>query len=210
MPQPHTLALFVLAAAALIVVPGPNLLYILTRSISQGRRAGVVSALGVETGTLVHVAAAAIGLSSLLATSALAFDIVRYVGAAYLVYLGVRALTNREPLDLGTEAAPPRALVRVFRDGMLINVFNPKVALFFLAFLPQFVDPAGGSAVAQIVVFGAIMGVMGLAMDLTYALSGGAVSTWLRRRPKIAARQRFAVGGVYLSMGAAAAMSGRH
>ncbi|PSK98955.1 threonine/homoserine/homoserine lactone efflux protein [Murinocardiopsis flavida] len=210
MPQPHVLALFTAAAIALIVVPGPNLLYILTRSVSQGRRAGVISAFGVETGTLVHVAAAAIGLSSLLATSAVAFDIVRYAGAAYLVYLGVRALADRAPLDLGTEAAPPRALARVFRDGMLVNVFNPKVALFFLAFLPQFVDPAAGPPAMQILVFGAIMASLGLAMDLTFAFGGGAVSAWLRRRPAIASRQRFAVGGVYLSMGAAAALSGRH
>ncbi|MBB6171812.1 threonine/homoserine/homoserine lactone efflux protein [Nocardiopsis mwathae] len=183
MPEPHTLGLFLLAAGALVLI------YILTQSVSQGRAAGVVSALGVETGTLVHVTSAAIGLSSLLATSALAFDIVEYLGAAYLVYLGVRTILTRPAetpghTDPGTPA--PRPTARIFRDGLLVNVLNPTVALFFLALLPQFVDPAQGPAATQILVFGAIMAAMGLTVDLAMAL-----------------------GGVYLAMGAATALTGR-
>ncbi|MFC3997563.1 LysE family translocator [Nocardiopsis sediminis] len=210
MPEPHSIVLFVLAALVLILAPGPNFIYILTRSVSQGPRAGVISALGVELGTLVHVGAAAVGLSSLLAASAIAFDVVRYIGAAYLIYLGIRAIVGRGDIDVEPGGAPPRAGLRILRDGVLVNVFNPKVALFFLAFLPQFVDPAQGSAVGQILVYGALMAAMGLCMDLVFAFGGGGVSRWLRRHPVVAARQRYAVGGVYLSMGAAAALSGRH
>ncbi|MFC4562238.1 LysE family translocator [Nocardiopsis mangrovi] len=209
MPEPHSIALFALAALVLLLAPGPNFVYILTRSISQGPRAGVISALGVELGTLVHVGAAAVGLSSLLAASAPAFDIVRYIGAAYLIYLGIRAIWGREDIGLEPTEASPRAGLRLLRDGVLVNVFNPKVALFFLAFLPQFVDPAQGSAAGQILVFGALMAAMGLCVDLAFALGGGRVGRWLRRHPVVAARQHYAVGGVYLSMGAAAALSGR-
>ncbi|RCV47358.1 LysE family translocator [Marinitenerispora sediminis] len=207
----HTLAIFIAAGAALVIAPGPNLIYILTRSVSQGRRAGVISSLGVETGTLVHITATAVGLSSLLAASELAFNVVKYVGAGYLVYLGIRALRDGDQLSLTpSSATPPRALPRVYRDGILVSIFNPKVALFFMAFLPQFVDPAQGSVVAQVVQLGGIMAVMGLAMDLVYALGGGAIGGWLARRPALASRQHYLVGGVYLSLGAATALSGRH
>jgi threonine/homoserine/homoserine lactone efflux protein len=202
-PDRSTFLVFALASLALIVAPGPNLLYIVTRSVSQGRRAGLVSAVGVEAGTLVHITAAAVGLSQLVATSALAFSVVKYAGAAYLFYLGLRALRRREGLDLAA-AARPLQLPRVLRDGIIVNVLNPKVALFFLAFLPQFVDPARGTASAQILALGVFFGIA-LTVDVLYAIVAGALSGWLRRRPAYLRRQRFVVGGVYLGLGAAAA-----
>lgn len=204
MPDRSTFLVFALASLALVVAPGPNLVYIVTRSVSQGRRAGLVSAVGVEAGTLVHITAAAVGLSQLVATSALAFSVVKYAGAAYLLYLGLRALRRREGLDLSAAARSLR-LPRVFRDGIVVNVLNPKVALFFLAFLPQFIDPARGASAAQILALGVVFFGIALTVDVLYAIVAGALSGWLRRRPAYLRRQRFVVGGVYLGLGVSAA-----
>jgi threonine/homoserine/homoserine lactone efflux protein len=203
-PDRSTFLVFALASLALVVAPGPNLVYIVTRSVSQGRRAGLVSAIGVEAGTLVHITAAALGLSQLVATSGLAFSVVKCAGAAYLLYLGLRALRRREGLDLSTAGRSLR-LPRVFRDGIVVNVLNPKVALFFLAFLPQFIDPARGASAAQILALGVVFFGIALTVDVLYAIVAGALSGWLRRRPAYLRRQRFAVGGVYLGLGVSAA-----
>jgi threonine/homoserine/homoserine lactone efflux protein len=203
-PDRSTFLVFALASLALVIAPGPNLVYIVTRSLSQGRRAGLMSSLGVEAGTLVHITAAAVGLSQLVATSALAFSVVKYAGAAYLLYLGLRALRRREGLDLSAAARPLR-LPRVFRDGIVVNVLNPKVALFFLAFLPQFIDPARGTATTQILALGVVFFGIALTVDVLYATVAGALSGWLRRRPAHLRRQRFVVGGVYLGLGISAA-----
>jgi threonine/homoserine/homoserine lactone efflux protein len=208
MPAPETLLVFSLAALVLVAVPGPNLIYIATRSLGQGRRAGVASALGVETGTLVHIAAAAVGLSALIASSGTAFEVVRYAGAAYLVYLGVRTLLRREEHRLDPAATASPRLRRAYVEGVLVNVLNPKVALFFLAFLPQFVDPARGSAAEQILVLGLVLCALGCAVDMAYAFAAGAVGGWLRRRPGFARRQGYVTGSVYLALGVAAALSG--
>ncbi len=208
MPSPTTLLLFVLAGAVLIAIPGPNHVYIVTRSLSQGRAAGLASAFGVEAGTLVHIAAAAAGLSAVVASSALAFDVLRYLGAAYLVYLGVRTLFRDEALAFGGGAAPV-PLRRVFADGALVNVLNPKVALFFLAFLPQFIDPSRGPVALQVVVLGVILAAIGLASDIGYALTAGVLGGWLRARPGFLRWQRLVTGGIYLSLGAVAALTGR-
>ncbi|MPZ63753.1 MAG: LysE family translocator [Propionibacteriales bacterium] len=203
MPQPTTLLLFTVAAAALVAIPGPNHLYIVTRGVSEGRSAGIASALGIETGTLVHIAAAAAGLSALIASSAVAFQIVKYAGAAYLVYLGIRSLLSKKELSLG-DSGTRRQLRRVYRDGVLINVLNPKVALFFLAFLPQFIDPAEGSVATQVVVLGLLLAAIGLISDLVYACVSGALGGWLRRRPGLLRGQRYVAGCTYLALGAAA------
>lgn len=198
--------LFLLAAVTLVAIPGPNHLYIMTRSIGEGRRAGLASAAGVEVGTLVHVAAAAVGLSALIAASSTAFAVVRYAGAAYLIYLGIRSLHRR-----GSHDAPelaPQPLPRVFVDGVLVNLLNPKVVLFFLAFLPQFVDPQLGAVPAQIVLLGVITAAIGLASDVVYALVAGSMGAWLRARPTFARRRDTATGLVYLGLGAAAAFAG--
>ena len=197
MPEPATLLLFAATAAALVAIPGPNIVYIVARSIDGGRRAGVASAHGVETATLVHVTAAAAGLSALLASSATAFAIVKSAGAAYLLYLAVRTLMAPD----GPEAPPPAPSPRrIFASGVLVNLLNPKVALFFLALLPQFVDPHAGPAWSQILLLGAILAAIGLASDLLYALGAGAVSGRLRGRARLARGRRYVTGGVYLAL----------
>ncbi|HEY3684463.1 MAG TPA: LysE family translocator [Streptosporangiaceae bacterium] len=206
MVAPHTLAVFTLAALALVLVPGPNVLYITARSVAEGRRSGVVSALGVETGTLVHVAVAAVGLSYLIAASEVAFSVVKYTGAAYLIFLGVRTLLARDAGE--AEAAAPRGLRRVYMEGLVVNVFNPKVILFFLALLPQFVDRAAGAVPGQIVMLGLVLFALGVLTDMTYALGAGSLGGWLRGRPAFARRQRYVVGVVYLALGVTAALAG--
>lgn len=212
MPEPGTLAIFALAALALVALPGPNILYITARSIGEGRRAGLVSVLGIETGTLVHVTAAAVGVSALLASSAVAFSVVRYAGAAYLIYLGVRTLLARAP-DANAPAAQVAApLGRVYRQAVLVQLLNPKVALFFLAFLPQFVDPSRGAVAGQTLVLGAVVATIGVTVSSLYALAADAAGSRLRDRfgssERFARRQRYVTGGVYLALGAAAALTG--
>jgi threonine/homoserine/homoserine lactone efflux protein len=203
MPAPATLLVFALAASVLVAIPGPNHIYIVTRSIAQGRRIGLASAFGVETGTLVHISAATVGLSALVASSAVAFDTLRYAGAAYLAYLGIRALLRDDAIELDGGAAPPSAR-RAYLDGVLVNVLNPKVALFFLAFLPQFVDPARGATSTQILVLGLVVFAIATTSDVIYALAAGALGGWLRSRPAFVRVQRYVTGCVYLGLAAAA------
>ena len=200
--------MFAVSAIVLVAIPGPNLIYITTRSLGEGRRAGYASALGVEFGTLIHVAAAAAGLSALVASSATAFEAIRYLGAAYLIVLGIRTLRGRdeEPADAAPEPAP---LGRVFRQGVVVQLLNPKVALFFLAFLPQFIDPDRGAVAPQILVLGATLATLGLVNDLLYAAAAGALGARLRARGGFARRRRQATGAVYLALGAAAAVTGK-
>lgn len=204
-PAP-TLALFALAALALIVVPGPAVLYIVARSVEQGRRAGLASALGVATGGLVHVTAAALGASALLVSSPAAFDAVRVIGAVYLVALGVQTLRAR-PGPERAEAPPPASLRRVYAQGVLVNVLNPKTALFFLAFLPQFADPARGRVPLQLLVLGLTFVVLAVASDATYALLGGTLAARLGRTPGSRRRARVASACVYLALGVGTALT---
>jgi threonine/homoserine/homoserine lactone efflux protein len=167
------LGLFLAAAVALTVTPGPAVLYIVTRSVSQGRAAGIVSCLGVATGGLVHVLAATLGLSALLATSAAAFKLVKYAGAAYLVWLGIRKL--KQPSTLDPSAVVPRhSLLRVYRDGAVVNILNPKTALFFLAFLPQFVIPSRGAVGVQFALLGSLFVSTAVCTDVMWALLAAA------------------------------------
>jgi threonine/homoserine/homoserine lactone efflux protein len=207
LPDPAGLGLFVVAALFLLVTPGPAVLYIVARSIDQGRRAGLVSMLGVHAGTLVHVAAAAAGLSAVLAASAAALSAVKYVGAAYLVYLGVRRLLERAPAP-GTVPPPPPRLRRAFVDGVVVNVLNPKTALFFLAFLPQFVSEDRGHAGAQVLVLGLLFVALGLVTDGCYALTAGTAAGWLRGHPRFVAGERWVSAGMYIGLGVAAALAG--
>lgn len=207
MPSYSTLLVFLLAASALTAVPGPAHVYIVTRGIAQGRRAAVVSAFGVETATVLHVAAAA-GLSAVLASSAVAFSAVKWLGVAYLLYLGVSTLLRADEgpgLETRGEAQP---LGRVYLQGFITNALNPKVALFFLAFLPQFVDPSRGAAATQTVVLGGLMSALGLCSNLLYAVASGAVGRWFSRRPAFVGRQRYFAGSVYLALALAAAVTG--
>ena len=205
-PDASTLAVFVAAALALLLVPGPAVLYIVARSIDQGRAAGLVSVLGVHLGSLVHVAAAAIGLSSLIVSSAVAFSVVKYAGAAYLVYLGVRALLSREePEEVEVRAAPNRSLLR---QGAIVNILNPKTALFFLAFLPQFVDPAAGYVALQLTFFGLVFVALGLVTDSVYALAAGTAGNLLRTNRVFTGARRWVSGTVFIGLGLATAFSG--
>lgn len=212
MPDATTYGVFVAAALALLLVPGPAVFYVMARSVEGGRSAGLVSVLGVEVGTLVHVAFAAAGLSAVLASSATAFSVVKWMGAAYLVWLGLRLLLSREGEDDETpEARGETRLPRVFTQSVLVQVLNPKVALFFLAFLPQFVDPSRGAAWSQVVVLGATLALLGLLTDGLYALLGGTAGDWLKRRnerPGFRRGQRYVTGGVYVALGAATVLSG--
>jgi threonine/homoserine/homoserine lactone efflux protein len=205
-PDGSTLGLFVLAALALLLVPGPSVLYIVTRSIEQGRAAGLVSVVGVHLGSLVHITAAAIGLSSLLVSSALAFNVVKYLGAAYLVFLGIRALLTKEvPEDFEVRPAP---LGKLLRQGAIVNILNPKTALFFLAFLPQFVDPDAGMPALQIVFFGLVFVALGFVTDGLYALLAGTAGNWLRTSRGWYAVRRYVSGSVFIGLGLVAAFSG--
>jgi threonine/homoserine/homoserine lactone efflux protein len=194
---------FAAAALALAVVPGPAVLYIVARSVDQGRFAGLVSALGIGVGSLVHVTAATIGLSSLLASSATAFTVVKYAGAAYLILLGIhRFLTREEVAEVA--ATPSRTLRKIFRDGVIVNVLNPKTALFFLAFLPQFVDPAHGAATLQILVLGLTFTVIALSSDSLWALAAGTLGGWLRRSRWYLGVKRWVTGMVFVVLGVSA------
>ena len=213
------LTIFVAASLLMGVTPGPAVLYIVTRTFDQGRAAGVASALGVAIGTLVHIAAAVLGVAALLAASATAFNVVKYAGAAYLVYLGVRKLLERNAMsaDARLEGPPRHAaapLGRILRDAMLVNVLNPKTALFFLAFLPQFVHPdAAFAPQTQIVILGVIYMLCCLATDTGYALLAAGAGGWLRARlaadPRVERGQRYLIGGIYVGLGAATALAGR-
>ena len=205
-PDPASLGIFVVAALVLLLTPGPAVLYIVARSIDQGRRAGLVSMLGVHAGTLVHIAAAAAGLSALLAASATAFSAVQYLGAAYLVYLGVRRILERTPA-VGDGPAHERRLRRAFLDGVVVNVLNPKTALFFLAFLPQFVDVSRGHVGTQILALGGIFVALGLVTDGGFALTAGTAAQWLRGHPRFLASERWISGGMYIGLGVAAALT---
>jgi threonine/homoserine/homoserine lactone efflux protein len=193
----------VLAALALLLVPGPAVLYIVAQSVDHGRLAGLVSVAGVHVGTLVHTAAAAVGLSALIVSSALAFSVVKYAGAAYLVYLGIRRLLGREAPEAVVAGRQP--LAKLFWRGALVNVLNPKTALFFFAFVPQFVDPQR-AVWSQVAVFGLLFVALGFLSDGLYALTAGTFGRWLRRRPAIL---RYGSGSVYLGLGALTALSKR-
>jgi len=205
-PDAGTLAVFAAASLALAVVPGPAVLYIVAQSVQGGRRAGVVSAFGVSTGGMFHVAAAVVGLSAVLAASAEAFTVVKLVGAAYLVYLGIRTLLSRDDRIAGRDAEP--TLASTYRRGVIVNILNPKTALFFLAFLPQFVDP-DGSTRGQLAVLGLLFVAIALTTDLIWALVAGTAGAVLRRSRAFLRLQRYVSGTIFVGLGALAATTGR-
>jgi threonine/homoserine/homoserine lactone efflux protein len=210
MPTISTFALYVVTATIVLIIPGPAVLYVVSQGVRHGRRVGVTAVLGVHIGTLVQVIGAVAGLSWVLVSSSLAFTVVKYAGAAYLVYLGVRKLLSGDGVEL-VEAAPAKSKARLFREGALVNVLNPKLALFFLAFLPQFVDPSRGAIPLQVAVFGLTFALIGLCTDSAYALLAGSVGPWLRRSARFLRGERFVVGGTFIGLGVVAALApGRH
>jgi threonine/homoserine/homoserine lactone efflux protein len=207
MPDSTTFALFLVAALVLLLTPGPAVLYIVTRSVDQGRVAGMVSTLGVGAGSLVQVIAAALGVSAVLLSSALAFSAIKYIGAAYLIYLGVRRLSagsERQELVVDKRAS----LTSVFWQGVLVNLLNPKTALFFFAFLPQFVDASRGTVPAQMLFLGAVFVSMGICSDGLYALLAGTIGNWLKKRSGLMRAQRYLVGSLLIALGVTAALAG--
>ncbi len=207
MLDPSRLAVFVAASLVLLLTPGPAVLYIVARSIDQGRRAGLASVLGIEVGSLCQVVAAALGVSALLLSSALAFTIVKYLGAGYLIFLGIRRLLERD-LEQQSLAPRPERLTRIFGQGVLVQSFNPKTALFFVAFLPQFIDPAKGQVGMQVLLLGMIWMVLATCSDSLYALLAGSAGHWLKGNRTFLRVQRYFTGGVFLTLGVGTALTG--
>lgn len=200
------LGLFVGAALALLLTPGPAVLYIVTRSVEQGRAAGLVSVLGICAGTLVHVVAATLGLSALLVSSAFAFAVVRYAGAAYLVFLGIQALVR--PAPPATVVVRKTRLRRVFTQGVIVNVFNPHTAVFFFAFLPQFVNASSGRVPLQMLLLGLLFVGLSATTDSGWAMAAGTAGDWIKQHPRFVDGQRYVTGGALIGLGAVAAFSG--
>lgn len=199
------------AAIVLLLIPGPAVLYIVARSIDQGRKAGLASCSGITTGGLVHVLAAAFGLSALLVSSAMAYSVVKYAGATYLVYLGIKKLRERPVAADGMKHVEPASLRHVYAQGVLVQALNPKTAIFFFAFLPQFVNPTRGPVTLQFLALGMIFIVMGFISDSLWALTAGSAAGWLQRNRTFLRHQQYVSGTVYIGLGLATAASGsRH
>lgn len=200
MIEPAKFALFIGVSWALILAPGPDMIYVITRGMAHGRRAGILSAIGVVCGILVHTTAAAFGLTFLLKTSAFAFLLVKSIGAAYLIYLGIQTWRDQSSLQLQTSPASAKSS-SLFWQGVLSNVFNPKIAIFFLAFLPQFVDRGSTHVTLQMVVLGLTFAFFGLCFLLVVGYSSGAIGRWLTHRPHYTQVFRRAAGGILIGLG---------
>jgi threonine/homoserine/homoserine lactone efflux protein len=204
------LPVFLMAALVLLLTPGPAVLYIVARSMDQGRTAGLVSVLSIEVGNFVHVLAAALGLSAILMSSALAYSIVKYLGAAYLIFLGLRRIFARQSANPPAESRQ-KGLGGIFRQGVLVAVLNPKTALFFFAFLPQFVDPSKGPVTGQLLFLGCLFVSMAIVTDGLYAMLSGTAGKWLKGSRSFLRADRYLIGSVYIGLGVMAALTGtRH
>jgi len=204
---PAAYPLFLAGALILLVIPGPAVFYILSRTIGQGRKAGVVSAAGIATGTLVHATAAALGLSAILVSSARAFHAVQFAGAFYLVFLGFRLLLSKDDTQVAATAIP-HSLKRVYGQGLIVNLLNPKTALFFLAFLPQFVDASRGHVPTQIFFLGCSFALLGLVSDSSWAMLAGTLAGRLRSSLRWRRAQKNISGGALIALGVATAIAG--
>ncbi len=194
------LTTYVLVVLGLMVIPGPATLLVLARSVSGGRRAGIATGLGIGIGDLIHSTMATFGLSALLATSALAFEVVKYIGVAYLIYLGYRAFIEKSG-NLDMAAAPEISPGKAFRQGIFTEILNPKTALFFLAFLPQFIHPESGSVIGQFALLGIIFVVLSICVTSALAISAGSVRGWLNRNRTIGRWQGKVIGSIYMALG---------
>jgi threonine/homoserine/homoserine lactone efflux protein len=207
MSEPAQLHLFVAASLVLLLTPGPAVFYIIARSVNQGRTVGIVSVLGLGFGTLFHVAAAALGISAVLLSSALAFNVVKYLGAAYLIYLGICKLLSREEAQ-HDEIDQRASLKQIFWQGVIVNVLNPKTALFFFAFLPQFIDVSKGNVSSQMLFLGCLFVFLAMISDGIYALLAGSVRHWLQGNRRFLEGLRYFEGSVYIGLGVTTALSG--
>lgn len=197
----HNILLFVAASWALIITPGPDMLYVVTNGMSQGRKAGILSAIGVSLGIIVHTFAAAFGLSVLLKTSVVAFLVIKYVGAAYLIYLGIQAFFDKEGLNVTQQKARGKRSSTLFWKGIMTNVLNPKVALFFLAFLPQFVSPTSESTAVQMILLGLLFILFTTLFMSFMGYFSGHIGSWLCRKPWVARRFKWVTGSVFIGLG---------
>ncbi len=197
-----SLLIFMAASITLAIIPGPAVLFIIARSLEQGRLAGLVSTLGISVAGIVHVTLAALGLSALVLQSALMFSIIKYIGAVYLIYLGIKTLFSKQPVikDITVEPMKHRQL---FWQGFIVNLFNPKTAIFFLAFLPQFVNPANGSVTLQFIILGLIFVILALGSDSIYALIAGSARQLLSQTERVAKIQKYFSSTVYIGLGIA-------
>ena len=194
------IGLFVIASALLAIAPGPDIVYVLTRGITQGRRAGVAAALGFATGVIFHTALAALGIAALIRSSEFAFSLIRYAGAAYLVYLGIRTLMSRSAFQLSSDQSS-LALWTVYKQSVIGNVLNPKVTLFFLSFLPQFINLSAGHVELQMVLLGAIFMLQTVVIFGAIALFSGAIGEKLRSNPAIANHLNTFAGIIFIALG---------
>lgn len=208
MIEPAKFTLFITVSWALILAPGPDMLYVITRGMAHGRKAGMLSAIGVICGILVHTTAAALGLTLIFQTSALAFLIVKYLGAAYLIYLGIKSWREKNILNLQATVSSVNSQ-RVFWQGVLSNVLNPKIAIFFLAFLPQFVDKGSSQVTLQLVILGLTFASLGLVFLLAVGYSSGTIGGWLTRRPQYAQFLGKLSGGILVGLGVRLALTER-
>jgi threonine/homoserine/homoserine lactone efflux protein len=209
MPSLSTYGIFVATCLALLAIPGPAVLYVVSRSVDQGRSAGLASVAGICTGTIVHVTLATVGLSSLVLASRLAFDAVRYVGAAYLVYLGVRRLLTRHVAE-GPESRGRRTARDLYTQGLVVNLLNPKTIVFIFAFVPQFVDLEAGHVWFQVLVLGLTFAALGAMSDSLYAIVAGSIADKLRGTPLIARVERWFGGTILIGLGIASAVFAPH
>lgn len=200
MPSLSAYLVFLATALALLAIPGPAVLYVVTRSIEMGRAGGIASVAGITTGTFVHITLATAGVSSLILASSAAFDAVKYAGAAYLLFLGARRLLGRGLEDAEEEPAP-RTRRRAYTQGVVVNLTNPKTIVFIFAFIPQFVDPHARHVWLQVLVFGVSFAVLGFLSDSVYAFAAGSLADRLRGTPTIARVQRWVGGSVLVGLG---------
>ncbi len=200
------LTLFIPAALVLILTPGPVVLYIIARSVNQGHKAGLVSVVGLEIGNFCHVIAAALGLTAIMLSSALLFDLVKYLGAAYLIYLGIQKL--RSKAEIVDQTVKRDSLRRIFLQGIVVAVLNPKTAIFFFAFFPQFIDTSRANITAQILFLGIILLIMATISDSIWALTTGTAGRWLRGNLRYLRFERYITGVIYIGLGITAALAG--
>lgn len=202
-----TFSVFLATAIIILVIPGPAVLYVVARSVEQGRVAGVVSVAGISLATMVHALAGTLGLSAILMSSSLAFSVVKYIGAAYLIYIGIRIILTKQDIRVHTTSRK-RTLMRLFTEGFIVNLFNPKTALFFFAFLPQFIRPDSGFSVpVQFFVLGCVMALLGLVSDGIWALFAGSVARWLKSSEHALNIQRWLSGSILVGLGITTALT---
>lgn len=199
MPDLQSIIAFAVASVALLLIPGPAVIYVLNRSVSDGREVGLAAVAGLELGNFVHVIAATVGLSAILATSATAFNIVKLLGASYLIFVGIRTLL-RHPQQIASDSTSV-SLRRSFTQGIIVNTLNPKVALFFLSYLPQFIDADKGAAWSQALVLGSTFVFIGCLTDGMYALTASALRGVLLKGRTLPFVQRYVAGTVFIALG---------